>query len=182
MSQQRRKTWTRTAAKVILIVIALDVVLYAAVDQPLARLLTHEQERFTATRVQWLRQRDALARIEKRDAALPVDHEQLQAFLKHHIPLRHEGFSRAAGLIQRLTQQSGVELTGIKYSLDKTHSEPLEHLGLETSVQGPFPNLLSFAHALETSSDFIVVRSFTFAGGDQGVLALHVKADLYMAP
>ncbi|MGH9451937.1 MAG: hypothetical protein ACRD11_15615 [Terriglobia bacterium] len=182
MSQQRREKWARTAAKVIVGLIVLDVILYAAAYQPLGRLVAREQQGFTATRAQWLRQRDSLLRLEKRDAALPVDQKQLHAFLQQHVPSRHDAFSRAAILVQQLTQQSGVDLTGIKYSLDKTRSQPLEPLGLETSVQGPFLSLLSFAHLLETSRDFIVVRSFTFAGGDQGVLGLRVKADLYMAP
>lgn len=182
MSQQKKKNWTRTAAKIIVVLIVLDALVYVGADQPLHRLLAREQQHFTATRMQWLRQRTALDRIETRDAALPADQEQIQSFFKRHAPSRHQAFSRAAGLIQTLTARSGVQLAGIKYSLEKAHSDPLEHLGLDATVQGPFPNLINFAHGLETASDFIVVRGFTFAPGDQGVLALHLKADLYMAP
>ncbi|MDE3180307.1 MAG: hypothetical protein KGM47_11695 [Acidobacteriota bacterium] len=182
MSQQRRRNWTRAALKVIVILIVLDVVLYTLVIRPLSGLAIRQQQRFTSARIQWLVQRTTLARTEARAAALPGDRDQLQAFILRHIPPRHDGYSRAARLIQRLSEQSGVELTGIKYTLNKTQPDPLDHLGLETSAEGPFPNLLNFAHALETSGDFVVVHSFTFAAGDQGVLALHLKADLYMTP
>lgn len=182
MSQQRRRNWTQTAAKVIVVLIALDAVLYIGAVRPLSTLVAHEQERFTSTRLEWLTQRGSLARLSRRDAALPADQKQVKSFLEAHLPVRHQAYSRTAGLIQRLSQQSNVEITGVKYSLEETRKTPLESLGLEASAQGPFSNLLSFAHGLETSSDFIVLRSFQFVPGDQGVLALHLKADLYMAP
>lgn len=182
MSQQRRRNWTRTAAKVIVVLVAVDAVLYVAAVRPLSNLVAHEQERFSATRLEWLRQRGSLARLNRRASAVPADQKQVKAFLEEHLPVRHQAYSRTAGLIQRLSQQSNVEITGVKYSLDDTQKTPLESLGLEASAQGPFPNLLGFAHGLESSGDFIVLRSFQFVPGDQGVLALHLKADLYMAP
>lgn len=182
MSQQRRRNWTQTAAKVIVVLMALDAVLYVAAVRPLTNLVAHEQERFTATRLEWLRHRASLARLSRRDEALPVDQKQVKAFLEEHLPVRHQAYSRTAGLIQQLSQRSNVEITGVKYSREETQKTPLESLGLEASAQGPFSNLLDFAHGLETSSDFIVLRSFQFVPGDQGVLALHLKAYLYMAP
>lgn len=182
MSQQRRTNWARTAAKVVVVLIVLDVALYAAAVRPLGSLLAHEQERFTSARLDWLRERDVLNRLRRRDAALPGDQRQVEAFLEKHLPVRHEAYSRTSSLIQRLSQRSSVEITGVKYSLEDKQTTPLKRLKLDATVQGPFSNLLSFAHGLETASDFIVVRSFTFEPGDQGVLALHLRADLYMAP
>lgn len=182
MSQQRRTNWTQRAAKVIVVLVALDAVLYVAAVRPLSNLVAHEQQRFTATRLEWLGQRASLARLSRRDAALPADQKQVKAFLEAHLPVRHQAYSRTAGLIQQLSQRSSVEITGVKYSLEEKQKTPLESLRLEASAQGPFSNLLDFTHGLETSSDFIVMRSVQFVPGDQGMLALHLKADLYMAP
>ncbi len=182
MSQQRRKKWVGAAAKAILALVILDVLAYAALDRPLANLVAREQDRFTSARLEWWRERGNLALLQKHVDALPAEQRQIQAFLDRHIPSRREAFSRAATLIESLTQRSQVELLAIKYTPDESHGEPVGRLNLNTSVKGSFENLLGFAHALETSNDFIVVRSFKFAAGDGGVLALHVDADLYLTP
>lgn len=182
MSQQRRKKWAGKAAKIVLVLIVLDILAYAAVDRPLASLVVRKQDEFTGARLEWQRQRANLAHLQKRVAALPAEQEQMQAFLDHHIPPRREAYSRAATLIENLTQQSQVELSAIKYTPDTPRGEPVDRLNVDTNVKGSFENLLGFAHALETANDFIVVRSFKFAAEDGGMLALHVNADLYLTP
>ncbi|HEX5482355.1 MAG TPA: hypothetical protein VFZ08_06985 [Terriglobia bacterium] len=182
MSQQRRKNRTHIAIWVVLILAGLNVLVYAALNRSLSGRLAQEQQRFEATRLDWLREKAQLAYLEKRDAALPVEDRQLRSFLERHVPSRREGFSRAALLIQRLTQQSEVQLAAISYNLDRTKGEPFERLGLRVDVQGPFADLLNFAHSLETSSDFIVVRSFKFQGENGAALGLHLNADLYLMP
>lgn len=182
MSHERRRRWTGKAAKVILVLVILDILAYAALDRPLGNLVAREQDRFNSARLDWRSQRAALARLERRVAALPEEQAQTQAFLDQHIPPRRQAFSRAAMLIENLTGKSQVELSAIKYTPDAAHGEPVSRLNLDASVKGSFDNLLAFAHALETADDFIVVRSFKFAAGDGGVLALHVNADLYLTP
>ncbi|MGH9444480.1 MAG: hypothetical protein ACRD3O_01905 [Terriglobia bacterium] len=183
---RKNKRWTDVAVRVALALVLLDALAYVALDRPLAGLLVHEQQRFTGARLQWLTQKAALARVERRDAALPATQNQVRAFLDEHIPARREGFSRAAMLIEHLTQSSGVQLSGISYALDQTETgktmDPFEHLRLNIFVQGPFASLLGFEHELETASDFVVVRGFKFASGEGGVLGLRLSADLYLMP
>jgi len=75
-----------------------------------------------------------------------------------------------------------VQLSGVSYRLDEVKGEPLQRLGIEINVQGPFPSLLGFAHAVETSSDFLVLRGFTLEAGDEGTLELRMRVDLYVTP
>lgn len=182
MNADRRKHWTRLATRLIILLVALDALAYFALMRPARRLAAQEQQRFATVRLQWLQEKTRLAYFEKRDAALPAEDRQLRGFLQRHVPERRQGFSRAAILINKLTQQSGVELAGISYSLDKSKEQPLEHLGLKIELLGNFSGLLRFEHALETASDFIVVRGFKFAGSQDGSLGLHVDADLYLMP
>ncbi|MGH9327783.1 MAG: hypothetical protein ACRD2B_14030 [Terriglobia bacterium] len=182
MSPDRRKNWTRTAIKIIVPLIVLDALAYVALQRPLARLLSGEEQRFTVTRLEWQREKQQLVDLQKRDEQLPAEDRQLAAFLRRHVPPRREGYSRAALLIDHLTEQSGVGLAGISYGLAQTKGDPFEHLGLKVEVQGPFGALLSFGHALESASDFIVVRSFKFEAAGGGVLGLQLNADLYLMP
>lgn len=182
MNQQRRKKWAATAAKVIVALFILDAAVYFGVNRTLANLVVATQARFTAVRLNWLRERASLSGLEARAAALPGERRQAKAFFNEHIPPRRVAFSRAAMLIEKLTQRSRVDLTAIKYTPETEQTDPVSHLNLDAGVRGSFDNLLDFAHGLETADDFIVVRSFKFAAGDGGVLALHVNADLYLRP
>jgi Tfp pilus assembly protein PilO len=120
------------------------------------------------------------ARLEKFQTAVPETQDQLSAFMRGYIPPRRQGFSRAARLVRRLTEQAGVQLTGISYKLDSAADDPLERLGVELEVAGPFASLLNFSHALETASDFIVLREFAFEPAEGQNVALRLAADLYL--
>ncbi|MGH9358006.1 MAG: hypothetical protein ACRD4Q_01470 [Candidatus Acidiferrales bacterium] len=180
--RQRRKNWAQTALRIGLAVLVLDAIAYAALERPLAGLLAHKQDQFTATRLAWRQEKAQLAALESRNAALPRQDQQLRDFLRQHLPPQREGFSSAALLIERLTQQSEVQLSGVSYRADRNKGEPLEHLGLSVNVQGPFPALLSFARALETSQNLVIVRRFKFESAGPGVLGLRLNADLYLMP
>lgn len=123
-----------------------------------------------------------VANLERSQALLPAAQGQLTLFRSNHLSPRRQAFARLTGLLRELSEQSGVELTGVAYKLDTKRDTPFDRLGLEVGVQGPFPNLVRFGHALETSSDFIVARNFTFTHGEGGKLGLRLAADVYMTP
>ena len=123
-----------------------------------------------------------IERLKKFREALPGAGLRLAALERDHAPPRRQGFSQAAKLVRRVTEQSGTQLTSVAYKLDNNASGPLQRLGLVIIVAGPFPALLKFAHALETASDFIVIRSFNIAAGDNHDLVLRLAADLYLTP
>jgi hypothetical protein len=75
-----------------------------------------------------------------------------------------------------------MQLTSVTYKLDNNASGPVQRLGLVIVVEGPFPALLKFAHALETASDLIVIQSFNIAPDETQALVFHLAADLYLTP
>ncbi len=182
MSRKRRKSWARVVLKIGLVLLALDAVGYVVVERSLAALVTEKYGQFNSARAGWLQERMRVASLEKENAALPGELSQLKSFLAQHLPARRQGFSSAALLLQRLTQQSNVQLSGISYNLSASKGEPLDHMSLGVYVQGSFANLLAFAHTLETAQDLVVVRSFKFNPGDGGALGLRMTADLYLMP
>lgn len=162
--------------------VALDLVLYLALVRPLRALRASKEAEYASARDQMREGRARVARLEKFKAALPDAEEQMAAFMKGHLPPRRQGYSRAARLIRRLTDQTGLQMTGITYKLDKEKDEPLERLGLEVAVEGPFSNLLNFAHALETADYFIALRDLSIQPVEGHTLVLNVGADLYLTP
>jgi hypothetical protein len=162
--------------------VLLDVLLYFGVFRSIQALVSSEQQQFTALRRRNYDGEVRIERLKKFREALPEADKRLAEIERDHAPQRRQGFSQAAKLVRGVAEQSGTQLISRAYKLESNASGPLQRLELVTVVAGPFPTLLKFAHALETASDFIVIRSFSIAPNDTGVLELRLAADLYLTP
>ncbi len=170
----------RILERVAVGMVLLTLGFWLAVVRPYEDKLLAQQQAYRNARQQKLTMEARVARLEK----IPVTDAdaELNQFESEHMPSRRRSFSKAADLVRRLTAESGVQLSGVSYRLGEVKDEPLQRLGIEVSVQGPFPSLLDFAHAVETSADFLVLRGFSLETGDGGTLALRMTADLYVTP
>jgi Tfp pilus assembly protein PilO len=180
----KRGNWKRTAIRIGLLLVALDGIAYLVIYRSVSNLVAREEQQFAATRLQLRSHQAALLRIQRRVDALPVEEQQLRGFVEKHIPRRREGYSRAAVLIENLTQRTGVQFSGIGFGRvqDQETDGPFRVLTISVNVQGPFASLLNFSHGLDTATDFLVVRGFKFESRAQGVLGLRLMADLYLMP
>ena len=184
MPKTRRKVLITIAQRAAVTLALADLVLYFAAVRPVDRLASGEWQNLNAARHRVQEIQGKIARLERTRDALPNTNDQLGSFVRSHVPPRRKVFSRADRLIVRLTQQSGVQLAGAPtYRLDFPQGEPFERLAIDLNVGGTFPSLLKFVHAVETASDFMLVRGFGFQpGGDAGPLEMHLMADLYISP
>lgn len=182
MARITRKKLARFVEGVALSLAGLDLIVYLAVARPLASAVATKQQEFSASRRSIRASEVRLAKLSQSIAELPSTDEQVKQFLSDHVPPRRRGFSRAAGLVRQITQDSGVQLTGVSYRLETEHKEPLQRLSVQVNVRGPFQSLLHFTHALETAKDFVLVRGLTLQPGEGGTLALRLVADLYVTP
>ena len=178
ISQSRLAARVLERVAIALVLLALGV--WMAVVRPFDDKLLAEQQTYRTARQQKLTAEARVTRLEK----IPVTDAdaELKGFVGEHMPPRRRSFSKAADLVRRLTEESGVQLSGVSYRLGEVKGEPLQRLGIEINVQGPFQSLLGFAHAVETSSDFLVLRGFTLEAGDEGTLELRMRVDLYVTP
>lgn len=183
MSTIRRKFLLKILERVAVGLVLLDLVLFFAVLQPLQKMSTSEWRLMTATRQRVQQLENRVAKLERYQKELPGALKQIQAFQHDHVPPRRRGFSRAARLVRRLSEESGIQLAGVAYKLNPRKDDPLSRLGIEVNVAGPYANLLKFSHALETASDLILLREFTFNPVQEGGgLELRLTADLYLMP
>ena len=182
MSATRRKLFVSILEGLTVVLVLLDLVVYFAVLSPLKDRVQSEQKRHIQTRVSLAPEQSRVALLARYASELPTADTQVHEFLEKHVPSRRRGYSTAASLVSKLTEESGVQLTGIGYKLEPEHKNPLEWLRLDVSVEGGFKNILDFAHGLESADDFVVIRSFTLDLGEGSSLNLRLGADLYMTP
>jgi len=182
MKRERRKKIVRLFEAAALLVVALDLAVYFLVVRPLHAKVTQAEQSYHQASMRLQFQKTQVARLEKFQAALPVANNKLKDYLEHHVPPRDRVFSDAMHLVRVLTQKSGVQLDNLSYKLSSEKDEPFDQLGLDVTVEGPFANLLRFAHSLETSDDLILVRNFSFSSGEGNTVNLRVGGVLYLTP
>ena len=182
MPRGHRQTVIRAFQIAGISLVLLDVLLYFGMYRSTQALVSSEQQQFAALRRRIYDGEVRIERLKKFREALPEAGQRLAALERDHAPPRRQGFSQAAKLVRRVTEQSGTQLTSVAYKLDNNATGPMQRLGLVIIVAGPFPALLKFAHALETASDLIVIRSFNIAVGETQPLQLRLAADLYLTP
>jgi len=159
------------------------VLVFFAVYRPLGERVGAETRRHAELRQTIRNQQVRVDLLKKFEAALPRAGKGLEDFTTNRTPARREAYSTAAHLIHKAADDSGVKFSTVGYHFDKEHHDPLERLTIEINAQGPYMSLLKFSHALETASDFILVREFNITpGGDNGALGLRLEADLYLTP
>jgi Tfp pilus assembly protein PilO len=162
--------------------LVLDLLMYFAVFRPLRKMKASAQQEHSEVRQTLRDQRIRVERLQKFQAALPEAAKRLVDFTTERAPSRRQGYSTAAHLIQKAADSAGVKPPSVGFRIDTTHSDPLQRLGLEINTEGSYKGMLKFVHALETSEDFILVREFSFAPGENGVVNLRLGADLYLTP
>jgi len=180
MRLRQSRLVARIVERVAVGLVLLALGFWLGVVRPCEDKLRAEQQVYRNARQQKLAAEAQLARLE--GIRVTDADEELKGFMSDHMPPRRRSFSKAADLVLRLTQESGVQLSGVSYRLGEVKGEPLHSLGIQVNVQGPFPSVMGFAHAIETSSDFLVLRSFSLEAGDGGAMTLRMGADLYLTP
>ena len=182
MSKGRRKTIVRIVEGTALALVLLDLTLYFALVRPLRTMRTEEEASYAAARERVRDLKARAARLEKYQASVPEAEGALADFLKEHLPARRQGFSRAHRMVRELTDNASLHLASVSYKLESSKEDPFERLAVQVEVEGTYSNLISFAHALETSSDLIALRDFNFEPTEGRSLALRLGADLYLKP
>ena len=182
MNRHRRKLLTRVAEAAAVGLVIFNVVLYFALVRPLKNMLVSAKDESRATQSRVQETKGRVVRLEKYRVDVPHSEAELKEFLTQHVPGRRQGFSHAARMVRKMSEDSKVRLTSVSYKLSSPADDPLAHLGLELDVEGSFPDVLRFTHALETSSDFLRVRSFSLNPAESRTIAMHVGAELYLKP
>lgn len=180
MRLRQSRLIARCFERVAVVLALVTLGFWLLVVRPLGDKLRVEQQVYRVARQQKLAAEARVARWEK--IQVSGADAGLKDFLDEHMPQRRRSFSKAADLVRQLSEDSGVQLTSVSYRLSDSKGELLQRLGVDVNVQGPFDNVLKFAHAAETSPDFLLLRGFLLEAGDGGTMALRMAADLYLRP
>jgi Tfp pilus assembly protein PilO len=182
MKRERRTKLIRIFEAVALAAVVVDLAVYLLVVRPLGARASQTESAYRQASLQLQQRKVRVEQLEQFRDELPAANDKLNEYLKDHVPTRRRVFSDAERMVRLLTQKAGVKLDNISYKLNSKKGEPFQQLGLDVTVEGPFPNLLKFAHSMETADDLVLVRNFSFSAGQGNAVNLRVGGVLYLTP
>jgi len=178
----QRKQWTRGFGLAALSLLLVNWVGYFVVLRPLENRVEAVRSRRIWLQLDLAKERKRVSTLQQYVSELPAADAQVGQFVEKHIPPRQRAFSTADTLVAKLSQKSGIDLTGVAYKPETTHKNPLQWIRIDLDAEGGFNNLMDFLQQLQSGDDFALIRSFGLEVKDKGKLSLHLGADLYLTP
>jgi len=180
--KSRRQIINRVVEAIGLIVVALDVLVFFAIYQPLGNQIATVERHVEELRKTIRDQQVRVGVLKKFQEAMPQTGKGVEDFMANRIPPRREAYSISDHLVHKVGDAANVKILGMSFRLDPDKTDPLLRLQLEVNVQGTYTALLKFSHALETANNMVLEREFSIAPGTAGILSLRMGADIYLTP
>jgi hypothetical protein len=182
LRRNRHQIVTRVFQIAGISLVLLDVLLYFVVYRQTQSQLSSELEQFASLRQRIFDGEARIERLTKYRAGLPDTDRNLAALIEDHTLHRRTAYSQAFKLLRLVAQHSGAELGKVEFKRNDKVGGPLLPLGAAINAEGSFPQLLKFAHGLETASDLLVIRSFSMTEGEDTPQQLRLVVDMYFTP
>jgi type IV pilus assembly protein PilO len=102
--------------------------------------------------------------------------QRIHTFYATRIP---ENYSKLALRVGQLGTNSGVRLSGIRYSQGPPGID-LTEVSMEAGVSGEYPQIMRFVNALERDQVFFVIRAMSLNGQQGGVVDLRLRVSTWL--
>jgi type IV pilus assembly protein PilO len=167
-------------------VIVLDVILVGVIFSPLVGSQQSRTEETIQRHTELLQKTRDVKPLQGLDKKIPAAQEQIDHFYKERLP--SEG-SAISGDLNRLANESGVKLGGIKYSqkndTNSNEARPEEALGLrriviEAELSGDYLPLMRFVNSLERNQLFFLVDSVDLGSEQAGAIRVTMRLETYL--
>lgn len=167
---------TRNRLKIAIAVLVLvDAAAVAMLVTPLAGMRESRQQEL---RQEWLQLKSReYAPWRGLDKKLPRAKEQIDEFYQARFPAQESEISANLGAV---AQQSGVRLSGVKYSVKDAPIEGLERVEISATLSGDYLQLVRFVNALERDKLFFLVNGVELGSAQNGIVGLQIRIETYL--
>jgi type IV pilus assembly protein PilO len=167
---------TRNRLKIAIAVLVLvDAAAVAMLVTPLAGMRESRQQEL---RQEWLDLKSReYAPWRGLDKKLPRAKEQIDQFFQERLPAEQSAISASLGAV---AQQSGVRLSGVKYSVKDAPIEGLQRVEIAATLSGDYLQLVRFVNALERNKLFFLVDGVELGSAQNGIVGLQIRIETYL--
>ncbi|HTP44735.1 MAG TPA: GspMb/PilO family protein [Candidatus Limnocylindrales bacterium] len=104
-------------------------------------------------------------RGEKIRASLPQVGKDCDGFYKSDFLPASTGYSAVLAEFTEITHKTGLKTGGISFQQKELKDHGVTQVSMKTTVEGDYPALIEFIHALEKSKNFYLLDNLTLASG-----------------
>lgn len=164
----------------LLVLLAANVVLYAAAVYPLSRKVgSAEQRAATARAARQAAEREHAAARATAEGKERADKE-LQKFYADVLPADQAAARRITYLrLDRLAREAGLEPGHTRFSAKELRDSSLTELQTELDLLGDYRSIRRFLYLLETAPEFTIIQNVGLASSEEGELQLNLSLATY---
>jgi type IV pilus assembly protein PilO len=168
----------RTRNRLKIAIAALVLVDAAAVAMLVTPLAGMRESRQQELRQEWVQLKSReYAPWRGLDKKLPRAKEQIDEFYQERFPAQESEISANLGAV---ASQSGVRLSGVKYSVKDAPIEGLERVEIAANLSGDYLQLVRFVNALERNKLFFLVNGVELGSAQNGIVGLQIRIETYL--
>ncbi len=104
-------------------------------------------------------------RGEKIKASLPQVGQDCDGFYKENFLPASTGYSAVLAELTDITHKAGLKTGGVTFQQKELKGHGVTQIAMKTTVEGDYPALIQFIHALERSKNFYLLDNLTLASG-----------------
>ncbi len=110
-------------------------------------------------------------RGEKIKASLPQVGKDCDGFYKADFLPASTGYSAVVEELTEITHKAGLKTGGVSFQQKELKGHGVTEIAMKTTVEGDYPALIEFIHALERSKNFYLLDNLTLAsaGSSPGI-------------
>ena len=111
------------------------------------------------------------------DKKIPQAQQQIADFYRNRLPDTYSGISTS---LDKIGSESGIRVSGEKYSEKDAGMEGLERVEIAAEVSGDYLQLVRFINALERNKLFFIVDDLELGNEQGGIVKLQIKLETYL--
>ena len=167
---------TRNRLKIAIAALVLvDVAAVAMLATPLAGMREARQQEL---RQEWLQLKTReYAPWRGLDKKLPRAKQQIEDFYQDRFPAEESAISANLGTV---ASQTGVRISGVKYTVKDAPIEGLERVEIAANLSGDYLQLVRFINALERNKLFFLVDGVELGSAQNGIVGLQLRIQTYL--
>jgi type IV pilus assembly protein PilO len=168
----------RTRNRLKIAIAALVLVDAAAVAMLVTPLAGMREARQQELRQEWLQLKTReYAPWRGLDKKLPRAKQQIEDFYQERFPAEESSISANLGTV---ASQTGVRISGVKYTVKDAPIEGLERVEIAANLSGDYLQLVRFINALERNKLFFLVNGVELGSAQNGIVGLQLRIETYL--
>ncbi len=172
--------WRRRLLPLFLVLLAANVLAFAAWTGPRYWMQKNAARRAEAARAELERQRQVTISLRERTAAIRENAADVERFERSLAGAERSDLLPALKAIEDLARSPGLKPGARTFERDEVKDAPVERVAVTLPLEGSYEQLVGFLREVEASPRFLTVDRVSMRAENQGGGRLQVELSTYL--